>query len=183
MKVAPKLLGALVHHDGVLLRVVETEAYLGPDDAASHARSGPTKRCRAMYGPTGRVYIYRSYGVHLCFNIVCHRPETGGAVLIRAGTILQGHELARRRRDTSKGLADGPGKLAQCLNLTPDLDGSCLFEGPIKFTRTVALESRPTILCGPRIGISQNTDKLYRFWIAECPDVSKPRTEGILYDC
>jgi DNA-3-methyladenine glycosylase len=170
--VAPDLIGCFVAHAGVTVEIVETEAYLGADDAASHARSGPTVRCRSMYGPVGTAYIYKSYGVHLCLNVVCHGPETGGAVLLRAGTVVSGETRARQRRGGSKGLADGPGKLAQCLALAPELDGTCLQNGSIHLERVTPLASRE-IQSGPRIGISKNVDVAYRFWLTGCPDVSK----------
>lgn len=160
-----------------MLRIVETEAYLGAEDAASHARSGPKLRSQSMFGPVGRAYIYLSYGVHLCLNVVCHGPEAGGAVLLRAGTVLRGEDLARRRRGGSKGLADGPGKLAQSLGLHSSLDGSCLRTGPISLRRTRQLEST-TVKSGPRIGIGQNVAAPYRFWVADCPDVSKSGPRG-----
>ena len=179
VQVAPDLLGCHLSHAGVRLRITETEAYLGPDDAASHARSGPTGRCEVMYGAVGRAYIYKSYGVHLCFNVVCHLPETGGAVLIRAGEVVDGKNLAESRRGVSKGLADGPGKLSQCLDLSPRLDGTSLSRGPISLTRTSPLEKEHFIVRGPRIGISQNREKKYRFWLAESAHVSKPNRGGV----
>lgn len=169
--VAPDLIGCTVSHGGVTVRIVETEAYLAVDDAASHARSGPTPRCRSMYGPVGCAYIYKSYGIHLCLNVVCHGPESGGAVLLRAGSVVAGRRLAVQRRGRSKGLADGPGKLAQCLALSGQLDGTCLQEGPIILERVAPLESR-LIMTGQRIGISQNTEVPFRFWLADCEDVS-----------
>ena len=179
MEVAPLLLGCTVSHAGVLLRIVETEAYLGTDDAASHARSGPKLRSQSMFGPVGRAYVYLSYGVHLCLNVVCHRPEAGGAVLLRAGTVLRGEDLAQRRRGGSRGLADGPGKLAESLGLISSLDGSCLRTGPISLKRIRQLKAT-TIKSGPRIGISQNAAAPYRFWVADCPDVSKFGLKGSL---
>ena len=172
LRVAPELIGAVVSHAGVSLEIVETEAYLGADDAASHARSGPTMRCLSMFGPVGRAYIYRSYGIHLCFNVVCHAPETGGAVLVRAGRVTSGRDLAAQRRGRSKGLADGPGKLAQCLALTPQLDGSCLQSGPIFLERPTPLDS-DLIEVGRRIGISQNEAAPFRFWLSGSPHVSR----------
>jgi len=174
LNVAPELIGSELSHAGVTVRIVETEAYLGADDAASHARSGPTRRCRSMFGPVGTAYIYRSYGIHLCFNIVCHAPETGGAVLVRAGRVTAGRELAEQRRGGSKGLADGPGKLAQCLALAPRLDGTCLRAGPIVLERDVPLDSE-LIEAGRRVGISENVAAPYRFWLAGSPDVSRGR--------
>lgn len=178
LEVAPQLLGCLVVANGVALRIVETEAYLGASDRASHARSGPTARCLSMFGPVGRVYVYRSYGVHLCLNVVCHRPETGGAVLLRAGSVVEGMSLARVRRENSKGLADGPGKLAQCLAIEPGHDGSCLCSGPIKLRRITPLDSSERIVCGPRIGIGADQEKPYRFWIHGNRDVSRGGSGG-----
>lgn len=177
--VAPRLLGWTLRHAGVELRIVETEAYLGTEDAASHARSGPTQRARTMYGPVGRAYIYKSYGIHLCFNIVCHRPEAGGAVLVRAGTVTEGADTAARRRGRIKGLANGPGKLAQCLGLSEELDGSSLYDGPIELRKGVTSNRSMTIVRGPRIGISQNQNPLLRFWLHGCEDVSKPNKGGV----
>lgn len=162
--IAPELLGSVISHAGVSLRIVETEAYLGADDQASHARSGPTARCRSMFGPVGRAYIYRSYGIHLCFNVVGHGPDSAGAVLIRAGVVVAGRELCEQRRGRTKGLADGPGKLAQCLALTLELDGTCLREGPIVLERATPLDSR-SIKSGPRIGITRNANAPYRFYL------------------
>lgn len=179
LEVAPDLLGCLVSANGVALKIVETEAYLAACDLASHARSGPTARCLSMFGPVGRAYVYRSYGVHLCLNVVCHVPETGGAVLLRAGSVVEGESLARVRRQNSKGLADGPGKLAQCLGVLPGHDGSCLYSGPIKLRRNTSLDSSERIVRGPRIGISADHEKPYRFWIDGCRDVSRGGGRGV----
>lgn len=165
------------------MRIVETEAYLAADDDASHARSGPTARCRSMFGPVGRAYLYRSYGIHLCFNVVCHEPESGGAVLVRAGSVVEGHALARERRGlraAGDGLrfsrtADGPGKFAQCLALTKELDGSSLQSGPITLRRTETLIPPNLRRRSERIGISQGTESVYRFFLGNCADVSKAR--------
>lgn len=173
--VAPELLGWLIYCSGVTLRVVETEAYLAAEDQASHARSGPTARCGTMFGPVARAYVYKSYGVHFCFNIVCHEPETGGAVLVRAGEVVEGESLARARRGGSKGLADGPGKLAQCLGLSLLHDGSCLSSGPITLRKDTDLKSTGAIVRGPRIGITLDRLKPYRFWYGGHPAVSRPR--------
>lgn len=177
---APELLGWLICCSGVTLRIVETEAYLGAGDLASHARSGPTARCRAMFGPVGRAYVYRSYGVHYCLNIVCHEPESGGAVLLRAGEVVAGESLAQARRGGSKGLADGPGKLAQCLGISLLHDGSCLSSGPITLRRDTNLESSGVIVRGPRIGITLDRLKPYRFWYRGHAEVSRTGVEGSL---
>lgn len=173
LEVAPELLGSVISGNGVKIKIVETEAYLGAEDPASHARSGPTDRCRSMFGPVNRAYVYRSYGMHLCLNVVCHHPESGGAVLIRAGSILEGESVARTRRGKARGLANGPGKLAQCLGIEQSHDGCCLSSGPIKLTRNTSLTSRPPILRGPRIGINVGENLPFRFWFADCPDISR----------
>lgn len=178
-EVAPRILGWQLTCRGVKAEIVETEAYLACEDKASHARSGPTARAAVMFGPPSRAYIYRSYGIHLCFNIVCHRPESGGAILVRAGRVLEGEELARQRRGGTKGLADGPGKLAQCLALDISLNGTCLTKGPIQLQEASLAKPELNVVCGPRIGISQDVEKPFRFWLDGCSAVSRPRSGGI----
>jgi DNA-3-methyladenine glycosylase len=155
------------------LTIVETEAYLAGEDAASHAFCGPTQRNQSMFGQPGRCYIYRSYGMHLCFNVVCHLPGQAGAVLIRAGEVLQGHPLVVRRRGRTSDLANGPGRLGQALGLEPQLDGTCLLEGPIRLIAPQPLQQ--AIACGPRVGISKAVDMPLRFWLAGSSEVSRGR--------
>ncbi len=171
-QVAPELLGWHLRHSGVCLEIVETEAYGGSLDLASHARSGPTERCRAMFGPVDRAYLYLSYGVHLCLNVVCHRPETGGAVLIRAGRIVDGLRLAQSRRGEAKGLADGPGKLAQTLALDMRHNGCDLLEGELQLYPGRPIASSQ-IQSGPRIGITRSVELPHRYWLRDCPEVSR----------
>lgn len=172
--VAPLLLGSYLSHEGVTLRLVETEAYLAAEDSASHARSGPTARCATMFGPVERLYLYRSYGIHLCLNIVCHAPETGGAVLLRGAEVVEGESLAIARRGKTRGLADGPGKLVQCLNLGLAMDGVCLRTGPVKLRKKRPVA--PLVVdSGPRIGITQNASAPYRFWLRGDQSVSVRR--------
>ena len=153
------------------MTIVETEAYLSGEDAASHAFPGPTRRNRSMFGEVARAYIYFSYGMHLCFNIVAHEPEQAGAVLVRAATVVEGRETAVTRRGRATDLANGPGKLAQALALSLDLDGTCLLEGPIRLLPPTSLPK--AIARGPRVGISKAVDLPLRFWISDSPDVSK----------
>ncbi len=170
------MLGWRLTHGSVELEIVETEAYLGEGaDEASHAHIGPRPRNQSMFGPAGRCYIYKSYGMHLCFNVVCHENEEAGAVLIRAGRLLRGFEQASAARGRDVDLANGPGRLGQALALTPELDGSSLWDGPLTLRPSPPDSVPPTVECGPRVGISRAVDLPYRFWIADCADVSKGR--------
>ncbi len=154
--VAPELLGWLIYCSGVTLRVVETEAYLAAEDQASHARSGPTARC-------GTMFVFFGCGLFR------------GLFLGGGGWWWGGESLARARRGGSKGLADGPGKLAQCLGLSLLHDGSCLSSGPITLRKDTDLKSTGAIVRGPRIGITLDRLKPYRFWYGGHPAVSRPR--------
>lgn len=171
--VAPELLGWVLSHGEVSLKVVETEAYLAREDAASHAYPGLTARNKSMFGLPGHSYIYRSYGMHLCFNVVCHETDGAGAVLIRAGEVIAGAEMAAQRRGRSTDLANGPGRLGQALALSLDLDGICLLSGPIRLQPGDG--AAHAIHSGPRVGISKAVDLPLRFWIAGSPHVSKGR--------
>lgn len=173
--VAPELLGWELQHGEVAVSIVETEAYLGRRDPASHAYSGPTRRNQSMFGPAGCCYIYFSYGMHLCCNVVAHLEGEAGGILLRAGRVIKGRDLAVERRGRSVDLANGPGRLGQALGLDLSLDGTCLLHGPLRLTpppRSVPPES---IRSGPRVGISKAVDLPLRFWLADCPDVSRGR--------
>lgn len=175
-EVAPALLGWRLSHGAVELEVVETEAYLGEGaDEASHAHIGRRPRNLSMFGPVGRCYIYKSYGMHLCFNVVCHQSEQAGAVLIRAGRVLSGSEQAAAARGRESDLANGPGRLGQALQLTLELDGTSLWDGPLRLTPAPSDSPVPTVEQGPRVGISRAVDLPYRYWIAGCAEVSKGR--------
>src|SRR5689334_20980103 len=167
--VAPALLGARLLVDGVGGIIVETEAY-HPDDPASHSFRGPTPRNGAMFAGPPRVYVYRSYGIHWCLNIVC-----GGAsaVLLRAIEPTQGIEIMRQRRglDDIRALCSGPGKLCAALGVTGALDGQRLDEPPFELTLP---RRRGTHVVGPRIGITKAPDVPWRFGIAGSPFLSKP---------
>lgn len=177
-EVAPLLLGCLVEHAGVTLRLTEVEAYAGADDPASHAFRGPTRRAATMFGPAGRLYVYLSYGIHVCANVVTGEEGQGSAVLLRAGEIVAGFELARARRPGSRDddLARGPGRLGRALALGLDLDGTDL-DAPGKAQGGVRLRYGPSprrIGQGPRIGISRATDLPWRWWDATSSQVSGP---------
>jgi DNA-3-methyladenine glycosylase len=165
--VAPDLLGTVlvVERDGIRLagRIIETEAYMA-DDPASHSFRGPTPRNEAMFGPAGHLYVYRSYGIHWCANVVTGSEGDGQAVLLRAVDPLEGSDKMLRRRGRHP-LADGPGKLCQAFGLTGDDDGADLCSrGPIRILDdgTGPVES----IAGPRIGISRAVDTPWRFRIS-----------------
>lgn len=161
---AVDLLGKLlvVERDGVVTsgRIVETEAYTA-DDPASHSFGGPTRRNAVMFGPAGHVYVYLSYGVHCCANVVTGRRGDGQAVLLRAIDPVAGTEVMRRRRGREP-LADGPGKLCQALGIDLADDGADLTEGAIRIVDDGT--PPPTVpIAGPRVGITKATDRLWRF--------------------
>jgi DNA-3-methyladenine glycosylase len=167
--VAPALLGAKLLVDGVGGLIVETEAY-HPDDPASHSFRGPTPRNGAMFAGPPRVYVYRSYGIHWCLNIVC-----GGAsaVLIRALEPTDGIDIMRHRRglEDLRALCSGPGKLCAALGVTGALDGRDLDAPPFTFV----LPRRPaTLSIGKRVGITKAPDVPWRFGIAGSRFLSKP---------
>ena len=163
-EVARQLVGATLRVAGVGGLIVETEAYDG-EDPASHSFSGPTPRNRAMFGPPGHAYVYRSYGIHWCFNLVCREAGHGAGVLIRALEPLWGLEVMRERRG---GLADrllcaGPGRLCQALAIDGSHDGLPLTEPPFLLEPAAA---EVAVLAGPRIGISRARELPWRFGLA-----------------
>ncbi len=170
--VARGLIGATLLVDGVGGVVVETEAY-DHEDPASHSYAGPTPRNAAMFGPPGRAYVYRSYGVHWCFNAVCDREGAGSAVLIRA--VEPTHGLAamseRRGTDVLRLLCSGPGRLCQALAVTRAHDGLPLDHPPFHVERPEGLVA---IVEGPRIGISRATDRAWRFGLKGSRFLSRP---------
>ena len=176
--VAPELLGSLLSVGGVAVRITEVEAYLGVgDDPGSHSFRGQTKRNATMFGDAGHLYVYFTYGMHTCANIVCSPPGTSGGVLVRAGEIVEGVELARARRTTSKSDADlarGPARLAVALGITMADDGVDLEQGRIRLDVTAPLPPA-LIASSPRTGVSGpgGSDAYpWRFWIAGNPTVS-----------
>lgn len=176
--VAPELLGkVLVHHDPagrIALRLVEVEAYLGEgEDPASHAHRGPTRRNRHMFATPGRLYVYLSYGVHHCLNVVCHEAGLGAAVLLRGAEVLEGEDLlANRRGRSGVDIANGPGKLGQALGADLEWDGRSLLRGK------TGLWPGPTprrIQSGPRVGISRARHRRLRFFDPSSACVSRVR--------
>jgi len=169
--VARALIGATLRVDGVGGRIVETEAY-DREDPASHSFAGPTVRNQAMFGPPGRAYVYRSYGIHWCLNFVCREDGHGAGVLIRALEPLAGIAAMRERRglEDLRLLCSGPGKLGQALAITRELNGLALDRAPFE---VLAAPAGVRIVTGPRIGISRGLDKPWRFGLAGSPFVSR----------
>jgi DNA-3-methyladenine glycosylase len=171
VEAAKALVGWTLTADGVGGIIVETEAY-DHEDPASHAFSGPTARNAAMFGPRGRAYVYRSYGIHWCLNVVVG-PQPGSAVLIRALEPTQGLEIMRERRgaENLRQLCSGPGKLCQALAVTRDQDGLPLNAPPF----AMAPPERPQpLVVGPRIGITRAADRPWRFGLAGSRFLSRP---------
>lgn len=166
--VAPALLGATLLVDGVGGIIVETEAY-HPTDPASHSYIGRTARNAAMFGPPAHAYVYRSYGIHWCLNVVC---ADASAVLIRALQPTHGLDAMRRRRGLNdiRALCSGPGKLAQALAVDRSHDGKPLDRPPFMI---VPGSPQGEIVAGPRIGISKAVDLPWRFGLAGSPWLSR----------
>ena len=170
--VAPELIGATLLVDGVGGVIVEVEAY-DREDPASHGFRGETPRNAAMFGPPGHAYVYRSYGIHWCLNLVCDIAGRAEAALIRALEPTHGLDAMRARRgvDAERALCSGPGKLCQALAITRAHDGCALDEPPFELrTRT----ETPRIATGPRIGLTRATDRAWRYVLDGSPFVSQP---------
>jgi DNA-3-methyladenine glycosylase len=172
-EVAPDLIGVTLLVDAVGGRIVEVEAY-DQEDPASHGYRGRTARNEAMFGPPGHAYVYRSYGIHWCLNLVCGEEGVPEAALIRALEPTAGVDVQRRRRGVQepKALCSGPGKLCQALAITRQHDGLPLDRAPFR------LEPRreaPGIVTAPRIGITRATELSWRYLEARSPYVSRGR--------
>ena len=160
-EVAPELIGATLLFDGVGGRIVEVEAY-DQEDPASHGFRGRTERNASMFGPPGRAYVYRSYGIHWCLNLVCEREGAASAVLIRALEPKYGLDSMRKRRglDDPRLLCAGPGRLCQALGITREDDGLPLDEPPFELR---AREGPVEVNAGPRIGITLAAERPWRY--------------------
>lgn len=175
--IARNLLGKILVHDTsegkIAGRIVETEAYLGTNDPASHTARGPTPRNSSMFGQPGCGYVYISYGVHHCFNVVCQPQGVGEGVLIRALEPLGGIDLMRKNRGTvaDKQLTNGPGKLCQALGINLSHNGHDLARPPLYLLDAAAPS---TISTSSRIGISVGCELPLRFYEAGNSYVSRP---------
>jgi DNA-3-methyladenine glycosylase len=159
-------------------RIVETEAYRGADDPASHAARDMTRRNNVMFGPAGHAYVYFTYGMHFCFNIVAHKPTIPGAVLVRAIEPLEGLDYMSRRRGRSdpKDLASGPAKLTAAFAITGGLNGLDLTVPSQLYLREGSLQAGERVASSRRIGIGPSDTRLWRFYVSSNPFVSRQRT-------
>jgi DNA-3-methyladenine glycosylase len=171
-EVAPELIGVTLLVEGVGGRIVEVEAY-DQDDPASHGFRGRTARTASMFGPPGHAYVYRSYGIHWCLNLVCAGEGRAEAALVRALEPLQGLEAMRGRRgvEAERALCSGPGKLCQALGITRAFDGFPLDEPPFEL---LARETVPRLAVGPRIGITRAVEQPWRYGLAGSRFLSRP---------
>jgi DNA-3-methyladenine glycosylase len=184
--IAPHLLGSvLTHHSHegtVSVRITELEAYMGPGDSlhpdpGSHTFRGPTARNAPMFGPAGHLYVYFTYGMHYCANIVCGPAGSASAVLLRAGEVVEGRHLAMVRRPTSKSVSDlasGPARLATTLALTTADSGRDALAEPFELRLPVVPSTE--FASGPRVGVSGDGGSAsypWRFWLPGDPTVSR----------
>lgn len=192
--VAPELLGCVLVHDQpdgvVAVEIVEVEAYMGSADPPSHAFRGKTARNEVMFGEPGHAYVYFTYGMHFCVNLVCQPAGEAGAVLLRAGRVVEGVDLASVRRsgvgtmsvDGSRKvaqLASGPARLCQALGIARAQNGAdvCDPGGELRVLAPSGSAGRaaPRIASGPRVGVSTGAQVPWRFWIDTDPSVSAYR--------
>jgi DNA-3-methyladenine glycosylase len=191
VQVAPELLGCVLEHQTpaglVAVELTEVEAYAGASDPASHAYRGKTARNAVMFGPPGHAYVYFTYGMYFCVNLVCARNGSASAVLLRAGRVIEGEELARARRTRGstvisfRDLARGPARLCLALDIDRSQDGVdvCLPDSPLRMrwpdASTTARSDQRKVASGPRVGISKAAEVPWRFWWAGDPTVSPYR--------
>lgn len=186
-EVAPLLLNAVLRHGEVAVRLTEVEAYAGPADPGSHAFRGRTARNEVMFGPPGHLYTYFTYGMHVCANAVAGLPGTASGILLRAGEVVDGIEVARSRRPRSsdRDLARGPARLCRALAIDLTHGGTDLSTGEI----TLEPGTPPARWeAGPRVGLRGAPDRPWRFWVPGEPSVSayrpastrvrRPRVDG-----
>ena len=161
----------------VRVRVVEVEAYRGADDPGSHCYRGRTPRNAVMWGPAGHLYVYFTYGMHFCANVVCLTDGVAGAVLLRAGEVLSDRGMAHARRPTARGrdaeLARGPARLCTLLGLTREHNDADLLD-PTSPVRLETGEPVPDadVRTGPRVGVAAGQQRPWRFWVAGSPAVT-----------
>lgn len=172
---AARLLGAHLRHGAVCVRITEVEAYAGADDPASHAYRGRTPRNAVMFGPPGHLYVYFTYGLHHCANVVVGEDGSPAAVLLRAGEVVAGVDLARERRPgaSDRDLARGPARLTKALGIDARHNGVSL-AGPVVLLQRPAVPV-DDLRSGPRVGVSAAADDAWRLWVAGDPTVSAYR--------
>lgn len=180
LEVAHDLVGSRLTVDDVAVRLTEVEAYCGEIDPGSHAFRGETRRNRAMFGPPGNWYVYVSYGIHRCINMVCWPDGKAGGVLLRAGEVVDGAETVRQRRPGVKrrDWARGPGRLAQALAVGLDDYGMPVASGRF----SLSLGERPTIATSTRVGVNGPGGTMaypWRFYAADDPYVSDLRSGSL----
>jgi len=177
--VAPLLLNKLLAHGGTVGRIVEVEAYAGFEDAASHAFRGETPRTEVMFGPAGHLYVYFTYGMHWCANVVCGEDGTASAALIRAVAPVEGIDTMRSRRLAARrdrDLTNGPAKVCQALGIDGEQNGADLVTGDLGVLLLddgIPPPAEPGV--SARIGISVGTEHEWRWFVADDPYVSSAR--------
>jgi DNA-3-methyladenine glycosylase len=187
LEVAPRLLGCVMSHRvgtgagtaTVAVRLVEVEAYDGANDPGSHAYRGRTRRNAVMFGAPGTAYVYFTYGMHWCMNVVCAEAGRSAAVLLRAGEVVEGAVVARARRGervSDRDLARGPARLCAALGVDGSCNGAALLD-PDGELRLVSGEplAPEMVSSGPRVGLSAAATRPWRFWISGHPCVSSYR--------
>ena len=182
---ARHLLGAVLTHDAdggrVSVRITEVEAYMGEADPGSHAFRGRTARNATMFGPAGHLYVYFTYGMHYCANVVCGTEGYATGLLLRGGEVVEGAEIAAVRRGNPRSaldLARGPARLAQALGIARGLDGADVFSGPLHLALPAEPVPADQVSTGPRVGVSGpggTGEYPWRYWLTGDPTVSKYR--------
>jgi DNA-3-methyladenine glycosylase len=175
LEVARELIGCVVRCGPCAGVIVETEAY-HDSEPACHAFAGLTPRTATLFGPPGRAYVYRSYGIHFLLNAVSEPEGTGAAALIRALEPIDGIDLMRERRglDRERDLCSGPGKLTQALGIGLEHNNGDLDRGPVTIEIGAASRRRPAVSASTRIGITKAVDLPWRFCVVGNPNVSRP---------
>ena len=177
LEVAPLLLGARVTAGGVTVRLTEVEAYAGQDDPGSHAFRGRTRRTAVMFGPPGHAYVYFTYGMHWCLNVVAGPDGVASGVLLRAGEVVDGLDAARSRRPDvrERDLCRGPARLAKTLGVTGEHTGTDLLDGG-SYARLELGDPAGPVRTGPRVGVAgEGAARPWRFWLDDEPTVSPYR--------
>lgn len=179
LEVAPRLLGAVLRHGDVAVRLTEVEAYDGANDPASHAYRGETPRSSVMFGPAGRLYVYFTYGMHHCCNVVCGETGRAAAVLLRAGEVVEGLETARDRRPGASDvdLARGPALMCRALGIDLSHNRVDLGVGPVTLTSAPIRAVR--VQTGPRVGVRHGAELPWRYSLVGEPTVSSYRPAAV----